>query len=50
MSDEHNEKPGPYLYDCDEIVADILKQKKILPTLIGINKELDELIEESLKG
>ena len=36
--------------DNEQIVQDILKHKKILPTLLGINKELDALIAEQMKG
>jgi len=37
------------LYEWEEIVKDILKKKQILPLLMGINKELDELISGILK-
>lgn len=35
------------LYDWEGIVQDLLKQKKILPTLLGINEDLDTLIERT---
>ncbi len=36
------------LYPWEEIVSQILKQKQILPTMIGLHKDLDELIETEL--
>lgn len=36
--------------DNIQIVEDILEQKEILPTLIGINKKLDQRIAKVLKG
>ena len=47
-SDEY-ENDWPKLEDHAQIVQDILEKKEILPTLLGINKDLDELIEISLK-
>jgi hypothetical protein len=38
------------LYEYEDIVTDILKHKELYPLLIGINKELDLLIEPLLKG
>lgn len=35
--------------NCSEIVANLLKEKKILPTLIGIHPSLDKKIGEILK-
>jgi hypothetical protein len=37
------------LYEWEDIVKDILKQKEMLPNLLGINDELDILIEQKLK-
>lgn len=35
--------------DWEEIVEKIISQTEILPTLLGIHPDLDELIEEKLK-
>lgn len=35
---------GLSLYDWEAIVTDLLKQKAMLPLMLGINNELDELI------
>ena len=37
------------LYDYESIVTDILKNKALLPLLIGVNKDLDELVEPRLR-
>ena len=37
------------LYDWEEIVKDVLKQRQLLPCLLGVNKDLDELISSKLK-
>jgi hypothetical protein len=37
------------LFEWADIVKDILKQKCVLPTLMGINQELNELIGITLK-
>ena len=38
------------LYEYEDIVSDILKHKELHPLLIGINKELDMILEPLLKG
>lgn len=38
------------LYEYEDIVTDILKHEELYPLLIGINKELDMLLEPILKG
>ena len=40
---------GVELYDYETIIKDILKHTEVLPTLLGINDELDTLIEVALK-
>ena len=52
VSDEYKYIDGsmwPKLENYKEIVSDLLEKAEILPTLMGINKELDELIAETLK-
>lgn len=36
------------LYDYEGIVNEILKNKALLPLLIGVNEDLDELVEQKL--
>lgn len=48
-SEEERAEPFEY-YNYNIIIEDILNHKETLPTLMGINKELDELISEKLKS
>lgn len=36
--------------DVHKVVSNLLENKKLLPTLIGIDKEFDKLIEERLRS
>jgi hypothetical protein len=55
MTDKSDEFIGPdpdgdyYLPNYEGMIKSILKQKEVLPTLIGLDKELDKLIEAAMK-